>query len=712
MPRAARGPTGRRLSSGHERLLFPPERVLTLTVEITNGRWSTLKESFAHAIEHPSERANILDWLHRADPEMEAELRSLLAAHDRATDDFALGGVPSPERIFAAVEHGIGGYRILYPIGRGGMSSVFLAVREDDESERPVALKVLRGFVAGTEAVRRFRREREILTQLSHSGIVQLLDWGDDEKNSWLAVEFVEGEPIDRFCASHGLDVSQRLVLSLQVLDAVQHAHSRQIVHRDLKPANILVTAQGQVKLLDFGIARLLDHEDTAAATRSVHLTPVYASPEQICSQPATVTTDLYSLGVVLYELLTGRLPYVLEEAERFDTVCWAVLQQSPPHPMRDVLTGRALPQCLESVLRTALQKEAGDRYASVEAFAADLRRCLEGTPIAVRPGKRMDRWWNRRQRNEYARAALYTAPLLLAAALGIVLWKERVAVHDLGLAEHRLAEVRAASREWLALPSDSEEASLRQRAVVGETVLRSAPDDAELRRAAALAWGAVGDRLLEKGEATAAVDAFQRMSSLLAGGSGPASMRARAGLVQALAETGRAAEATAAIPQIEAGADVAERSPSTNLTALLSSAMALSSASYAALIDGSPALAAHLAQRGLNEIARAKQDGPADPRQDRVEAWLSERLGEALDRSGDRVGARRALEHSLALRRSLYDTAGRSEVAAYELARSLTRTAFVERAQGRWSLARRYFREAQQLAATAGNGGRATNVP
>src|SRR5512136_1589906 len=283
-----------------------------------------------------------------------------------------------------AVERRIGAYRVLRELGHGGMGTVFLAARADDQYQKRVAVKVVRGLNSA-EVVRHFRRERQILAGLDHPNIARLFDGGTtDDYLPYFVMEYVEGEPIDRFCDQRKLSIQERLKLFRGVCAAVQYAHRNLVVHRDIKPHNILVTAEGVPKLMDFGIAKLLNPEvagEPVTAT-DVAMTPEYASPEQARGGPITTAADVYSLGVVLYELLTGERPYRLTRDTRA-ALEEAILQADPAMPSRVVLTkahadvrgttpkrlARTLKGDLDTISNKALRKTPAERYATANAF-------------------------------------------------------------------------------------------------------------------------------------------------------------------------------------------------------------------------------------------------------------------------------------------------------------------------------------------------------
>jgi serine/threonine protein kinase len=285
-------------------------------------------------------------------------------------------------------------------IGHGGMGVVHRARRDDDAFCKTVARKIVRGG-AGPEHLRRFGQERRILAQLEHPNIATILDGGTTaEGQPYLAMEYVEGEPIDAYCARCNLGTRQRLDMFRTVCGAVHYAHQNLIVHRDLKPANILVTADGQPKLLDFGIAKLLaanlDPEAAPTATLMPVMTPEYASPEQIRGGPVTTASDVYSLGVLLYELLTGRRPLAVG-GDSLEEIVRAVCETEPPPPSdacrsagsattRHWVTPRDLQGDLDTIVLKALRKEPSRRYGSAQELSEDIRRHLVGLPVLARP--------------------------------------------------------------------------------------------------------------------------------------------------------------------------------------------------------------------------------------------------------------------------------------------------------------------------------------
>ncbi|MEM1183094.1 MAG: tetratricopeptide repeat protein, partial [Acidobacteriota bacterium] len=392
-------------------------------IELSAKRWRRLEEIFLQAREcAPDARPALLERSCAGDPDLRAEVEAMLAADEGAEQhlDQLIGSaaLSATESSEAALQR-IGPYRVLREIGRGGMGTVFLAERDDGHYRQQVAVKVLRRGPESREMRLHLRRERQILAALDHPHIAKLLDGGNtDDGRPYIVMDYVEGEPLDAYCESHRLTVNERLQLFLDVCSAVRFAHARLVIHRDLKPSNLLVTADGTVKLLDFGIAKLLEtgaeeaalalptELATPTATGWMLLTPEYASPEQVAGQPLTVASDVYALGVLLYELLTGQRPYDIDrksglEIERVvtetrperpsgrvrgaaaegDGAGGPQLAEGSPEKLRRRLVGD-----LDNIVLKALRKEPQRRYGSVEQLAEDLRRHLDGLPVRARP--------------------------------------------------------------------------------------------------------------------------------------------------------------------------------------------------------------------------------------------------------------------------------------------------------------------------------------
>lgn len=339
-------------------------------------RWAAAKDAFARVHEAaPAERPALLEAL---EPVIRDEVRSLLAALDESPPMLAdRVGAPGPGAL-------VGPYRLVGEIGRGGMGTVYRAVRADGEIDRPLALKVAGDRIFAPEAERRFIQERQILATLDHPNIVRLLDGGIAQGQRYFVMELVEGRPITSWCVEQALPVRERVALFRQLCSAMHYAHQRLVLHRDLKPANVLVTPAGQVKVLDFGIAQIVQASTLTAETRTVMhpLSFACASPEQLRGEPLSLTSDVYSLGTLLYEVLTGTNPQLREDAS-VDEALRLVLEHEPAPPSR---VNTSVARDLDAVTLKAIAKAPADRYPSVHELDTDLARWLEGRPVSAVP--------------------------------------------------------------------------------------------------------------------------------------------------------------------------------------------------------------------------------------------------------------------------------------------------------------------------------------
>jgi serine/threonine protein kinase len=376
---------------------------------MTPERFRQIRNLFDAVIERePGERRSFLEQACLGDRLLHAEVDRLLEAHYKRLGPMDRPAVVLDTGLDRMEGRQVGPYEILREIGTGGMATVYLARRADGLFERNVALKFVQPEASNQDVMRRFQQEQQILAGLDHPNIARLLDAGSiDSTSPYFVMEFVDGIPIDRYCDERRLNVKARVKLFQMVCSAVQYANRRGVVHRDLKPSNILVTVDGVPKLLDFGISKLLDEAQapaTAYLTRNSlrPMTPEYASPEQVKGESATVATDVYSLGVVLYEVLTGHRPYrmnnrVMHEIVR--VICeeaptrpsTAVTQDVTPDALsraRETTPGelkRELSGDIDSMLLKALEKEPRNRYPSAEEFEKDLSRYLLGEPVEAR---------------------------------------------------------------------------------------------------------------------------------------------------------------------------------------------------------------------------------------------------------------------------------------------------------------------------------------
>ena len=394
---------------------------------MTPERWQRVKELLAPALElDPAERAGYLDQACGNDPMLRTDVDRLLAAEQRAGPGFLSDAVilkeltlELPQDSHAWVGRRLGPYQIVEEIGAGGMGEVYRAVRADDAYRKEVAVKLVRSGQDSGFILSRFKIERQILANLDHPNIARLLDGGTTQEGvPYFVMELIEGEKINEYCDDHKLSTTERLALFLEVCSAVQYAHRQLVIHRDIKPGNLLVTAEGVPKLLDFGIAKILESNEAADQPEQTIslirlLTPKYASPEQVKGGPITTATDIYSLGVVLYELIAGSTPYdILTQTPH--EISRAVCEAEPEKPsaavrrkqlptgdgegkQRDDSTlaavregsreklSKRLSGDLDNIVLMALRKEPQRRYASVEQFAQDIRRHLEHLPVVAR---------------------------------------------------------------------------------------------------------------------------------------------------------------------------------------------------------------------------------------------------------------------------------------------------------------------------------------
>lgn len=386
-----------------------------------NNRWSEIEYIFAETLELPeADRAAFIAQACNGNQTLQREVESLLAAHQQAKGFLAPSAAPLsakqflPGSLAITAAHRIGPYQLRRELGQGGMGTVWLAERADEQYKQQVAIKLIKAGANNPDIAHRLRHERQILADLNHPNIARLLDGGTtDNGQPYLVMEYIEGVPIDEYCQQQQLPLQARLQLFRQVCSAVQYAHQHLIIHRDLKPANILVAADGTPKLLDFGIAKLLQ-PDLAQSYQTqagqTPMTPAYASPEQVRSETLTTTSDVYSLGVVLYELLTGHSPYQLKE-KTFNEMMRAICEQEPTRPSlsrksefgsrnsEGERTGGFLPTSdfriptsslrgdLDSIVLKSLRKEPQARYSSVEQLSDDIQRYLDGLPTLARKG-------------------------------------------------------------------------------------------------------------------------------------------------------------------------------------------------------------------------------------------------------------------------------------------------------------------------------------
>lgn len=454
------------------------------------ARWTQVRALFEGALGQPVDTRDAWLAAQPVDASLRDEARALLA---QATT--GAGALPPP--VWAAAEADaapaqLGAWALVERIGAGGMGEVWRARRADGRFEAEAAVKLLRGGLDGTAFAQRFALEQQVLAQMQHPHIARLLDAGlGPGGRPYLVMEYVPGRPIDE--ALRGCSEREVIEHVLQLADAVSHAHRKLIVHRDIKPGNVMVDAEGQVKLLDFGIAKALDPTGPGAAAEATvfeqrPFTPAYASPEQVQGEPISTATDLYALGVLLYKLLTGQAPYG-RSATTPAALSRAVVEEAPQTP--------DLAPDLATVLLKALAKPVDERYASVDAFAADLRRYLGGYPVSARRPTRLERAAKFVRRNPLATGLVALSTVSVLGGTGAALWQARKA-------EQRLAIVKQITRDAVFHFGDAVtyvpggmaiKAELLQQ-MVGtlDSLAEVGADDAELRASAAMAYARLAD--------------------------------------------------------------------------------------------------------------------------------------------------------------------------------------------------------------------------
>jgi serine/threonine protein kinase len=455
-------------------------------------RWTRVEQLCQAALERDEhEQAAFLASACGSDQELRREVESLLVHRHKADTFMEAGAMDAAAQALAADElHNpmdasrwigrlIPPYRCVAKIASGGMGDVFRAVRADGTFDKQVAIKLIQGARSTDFFLSRFQNERQILATLDHPNIARLLDGGSTEEGlPYLVMEYIEGLPIDEFCAHKNLDTRERLELFRTVCSAVQFAHQNLVVHRDLKPSNILVTSEGVPKLLDFGIAKILnpaDRLDSAQQTLTLMrmLTPDYASPEQVRNEPISTASDVYSLGVILYTVLTGHSPYRLE-SDSPQEIMKAICDRDPEKPssacardsapevptaesLKATASAKSRPEKgnrkrlqkilegdLDNIVLKALRKEPSRRYSSVEQFSEDIRRYMAGLPILAHkdtPGYRAGKFIGRHTWGAAAAALLIVS---LSAGMIATLWQARIARAERARAERRFNDVRA----------------------------------------------------------------------------------------------------------------------------------------------------------------------------------------------------------------------------------------------------------------------------
>jgi tetratricopeptide (TPR) repeat protein len=650
---------------------------------VTPERWRQVKAVLDGALEkRPAERAAFVATACEDDSELRREVESLLVYELESTDfiEEPLFGrfTGGPEGL--AEGQRVGPYRIVREIGRGGMGAVYLAARADEELDQRVALKLV-GLGSAAEIVRRFRAERQILAHLVHPNIARFLDAGTAEDGRpYFVMEYVEGRPIDEYAGK--LPLRERLALFREVCATVHFAHQNLVVHRDLKPGNILVTGDGAPKLLDFGIAKLLDPGGTDPGLSELGLRPMtlkYASPEQVRGEPITTASDVYSLGVLLHVLLTGRSPYAAAADDR-PALERAILQGETVRPSEVVEKreeARRLAGDLDTIVLRAMDPEPGRRYASAEQLAADVQRYLDGLPVLARKntaGYRMGKFVRRHKLGVTAAAAM----LLLVLGFSVtvtLLWKRAQRERDRATAVSGFLEELFAKAD----PSRSRGETITVREVLDRGRqqiaggLQAAP---ETRASLMETMGRVYRSLGLYDQARPLLEESLRIRRRTSGQDPVAVSANEINLALALQEMGKKDEAE---PLLHDGLDSLRRQ---GATATLEYAAGLNNLGGLLVQRGEPAAAEELFREALSLKQRIPGSGEEVAR-------AYDNLGYLLYGKGDVAAAEPYLRKGLAMRRRLLGGEPHPDLAI-----SLNNLASLLEAKGERSEAETLYRE------------------
>ena len=673
--------------------------------------WTDAEAIFAAALDvAPAERAALLRARCGQRAALRSEVESLLASHDRA------GEFLDAPAIDAAVYSGpemtgrmVGAFRLIEPIGRGGMGVVYRAERVTSEFTQQVAVKVIEAPLVSPEMLRHFKTERQILAGLHHPHIVTLLDGGISQDGfAYLVMEYVEGVPITTHADANGLRLEERLRLMQRVCGAVQYAHQHGVVHRDLKPSNILVTPDGMPKVLDFGVAKLVDRSNSGASGTTTGLwerglTPNYASPEQLRGLPVTTVCDIYALGVLLYELLAGVRPY--ETAGKpLDEVLRLVTDAEPRRPSgaaaeRAPERSRALRGDLDAIVLKAMSKEPARRYASAQELSDDLHRYLEGQPVVAREPSLGYLFAKAAQRHRAAFAAAAISIVALVAALGISLWQRHLAVVERNRATARFNDVRQIANAMI-FKIDSAVQPLPgstplRRQIVGEALtylerLRSDPNrDDGLSLEMARAYHRVGDvqgnqSVPNLGDREAALDSYRRATELLRPITASPSVgrdatvelgRIEISYATVASVAGRREEAVVALADAATHAESLMRANSGDDDARrLAGSVAFQRASLSSNADALP----HF-DRALEIFGALLAEKPGDPDRQRNVALAEKYIGTNYDDKGDFGNALAHYLRARALDEQRLSAQPSSRSAQFDLAIDLSNVAFAE---------------------------------
>jgi len=687
---------------------------------------------FNEALEFPQEaRSAFLEVRCDGDLELAAEVGSLLVAceaEEQLTAMLWLG--KDAEHGHRSIPQRAGPYEMDRLLGRGGMGAVYLAHRVDGQFEQKVAIKLIDLPLATDLFRERFRQERQILASLQHPYIARLLDGGvTDNGDLYLVMEYVEGVPIQQFCEKQILTISQRLALFLRVCEAVEFAHQHFVVHRDLKPDNILVSADGAPRLLDFGTAKLLspslgnsNSEVTREGFRS--FTPQYASPEQVLGKPITTASDTYSLGVLLYVLLTGSLPYELKEmttAEMLRVIC----KDPPRRPPHAADSQKRLDSDIEAILLKALRKEPQERYRTADQLASDVRAYLGGQPVGARHGTFRYRSAKFIRRHWFGLAATAAMSATLLAGVSGVVWQSRVANQERRKAEARSADLRQLSNSLLSeldeaikqLPGSTGAQKLLVTRVLEhlDRMAKDAQGDRQTQLDLANAYIQIGQvqgdgYFQNMGDTPGALADFDKaltvaQSLSAANRSDREAMESFALALRSRSETlfrvARTPEAFPLIQQATNKFDILTADPNVSAAVLAEAANAygvmgdeLGQPLMGSLNDASKAIAAY--RKDLALAARAQQRDPSEPQTHRIAAVAAMRIGE-IEMDADPMQALNDLEQSVRFLDAMPKTEQTNFGPARVRAAVLHRKAISLNELGRYDEAARLLREVYQ---------------
>lgn len=623
-------------------------------------RWARVEELFHQAADlSPAQRAEFLERACAGDSDLRREVEGLLAADD--PEDAILHGavaeaidqLPDAEENSEIVGSRFGSYLITGLIGKGGMGAVYRAERDDD-IRMEVAIKLLKRGTDTEAALERFRFERRILARLQHPNVARLLDAGaSPDGRPYFVMEYVQGLAVTEYCETQRLSIRKRLELFRTICGAVQHAHSNLVVHRDLKPGNILVTSDGVPKLLDFGIAKLLNAEPGAVAATTLAMramTPEYASPEQVRGEPITTASDVYSLGVLLYELLTGRQPYTFETRTPRE-ITSVICEQEPERPSAvrrgegGERAGRQLEGDLDNIVLMAMHKEPQRRYASVQQLSEDIGRHLDGMPVIARTDTTLYRVGKFVRRHKKGVVAASVVGLSLVFGIVAASWQARIAAIERRKAEKRFDDVRKLANSMLYELHDGIQ-TLPGSTQVRELLLKRA-----LEYLDSLAREAEGNAALQRELA----DAYERVGKLQGWASEP-------NIGQTMAAR-KSFEKAVAIREQIVGAEPTSRQARGELARAYT---ALGSTLDAA---GEPKRGTGFLRRSVEIREALSREDPADLRARLQVAIGLHSLASSLAASGDLDGTMQARQQALAIYKQLAEADSKSKVYQRNLA-------------------------------------------